>query len=148
MTYPEAVNEILELVNAAWVAGSTTLLGSAAELRFASLETQGLPDENAYWGRVTARQIESHQDTLGNASGGRRFERNGIVVVQIFAPISLGSQAWTNLHTLGRVASNSMEAQTTPGGVWFRDVTTTELDPESPWIRINVTSTFTFDEVK
>ncbi len=98
------------------------------------------------WARVSVQHNVSPQRTFGEP-GNRRFERLGIVIVQVFTPMSI-EQSVTLAEDLGIIARDAFEGRTTPGGVWFRNARLQEVGPDDPWWQLNVSAEFTYDELK
>ena len=98
------------------------------------------------WARVSVQHLPGqHQATLSGDTGQRRWRRTGIVTVQIFAPYGTGLSIGDKL---GMVALRAFEGQSTPSGIWFRDVSFQEVGQDSIWFNSNVSATFEYDEVR
>jgi hypothetical protein len=91
--------------------------------------------------RVYIRHGDSEQGTLG-AVGNRRFDRQGVVIVQIFTPFADG---FTLDDTLVTVARNCFEG-VTASGVWFRGVKAQEIGKSGGLYQTNVTANFEYSE--
>jgi hypothetical protein len=100
------------------------------------------PDkERSRWWRFAIR----HADGGNAAIGGRLFRRYGTVWVQMYAPAGEGL---STLDQMGKVALTALEGQSTPGGVWFRNVRPREAGREGVWQQMNVLADFVYDEVR
>lgn len=146
LTFAQARDEILTLFKTAWDAGA-----SGVEVVYDDTPTDKpsaaqLANENATaWARVTLRHSIGRQASLSGAQAVRRWEREGTLFVQIFTSYGTGLQT---ADTLAKVAVDALEGATTPGGVWFRDVSFREVGIDGPWYQTNVVATFQYDEVK
>lgn len=96
------------------------------------------------WARATIRHNAGFQATLGGP-GARRFDREGIFLVEIYAPRGDGLTLARSLHTL---VEQAFEGVSTPNGVWFRNVRTEEVGPDGPWTHANVIIEFEYEEVR
>lgn len=144
MDYETARDEILQMVTDYWDAQTEAQLGATAPIVY---EEVGSPDpryREVPWMRLIVRHTNGRQATLGGI-GFRRFEKTGLVQCQIFAPKSKGV---TTTDRLAKIATDSLEGKSSPGGVWFRNVRATELGPEGPWFRTNVVAEFVYDDIK
>lgn len=137
-TFLEANNEILDAFKAAW--DPTGNLALYENLKGA--KPAGSSDS---WARVTVRHVTGEQASLSNDAGVRRWERNGILTVQVFVPLAEGLQEGYNL---AKIIADAFEGATTPSAVWFRNVRVNEVGPSGEWFQINVLIDFTYDEVK
>ena len=122
--------------------------GVVPEVRWQGDDSGTKPDASAAWARITINHATAGQETLGTV-GNRCFERNGTVIIQVFAPLSRG-EGLTQAEALAMIAQNAFEGKTAgPGGeIWFRDVVINEIGPDAAWFQINVSATFTYDELK
>lgn len=161
LTPVEANDEIATLLNTAWIANTPTIVGSGSpvELRWQNVGKDTRPPISDYWARASILHFGGDHFTLG-ASGYRRYERTGSVIVQVFSPLGVGVTIGLQLAT---VALTAFEGQVTPGGVWFRGcgirsigrnepigfnsgvATGAEVEP---WDQHQFQCTFTYDERK
>lgn len=91
--------------------------------------------------RVYIRHGEGEQATLGSV-GNRRFDRQGVVIVQVYTPTGDG---FTLDDTLATLARNCFEGVTS-GGVWFRRVKAQEVGKTGKYFQTNVTASFEYSE--
>lgn len=127
-----------------WTGGVPEVLWQGVEER--SKKDARKPRSDKPWARVTVNHNVSPQRTFGEP-GNRRFERLGILTVQVFSPMSL-EQGLTLGEDLAVVARDAYEGNTTPSGVWFRNTKLQEVGPSDPWWQINVSTEFQYDELK
>lgn len=144
MDHETALDDILGFVSSHWNLQTAALLGSAVKIVYEEAGDPSPRDQTEPWGRLTVTLANARQATFG-AIGNRRFERMGLVTMQLFVPKARGV---TVNARLAKIATDSMEGKSSPLGVWFRNVRATELGPEGPWYRTNVVADFVYDDIK
>jgi len=82
--------------------------------------------------------------TLG-PTGGRVFDRSGILIVQVMTPFGDG---FTLADALATVARNAYEGVSTPNGVWFRKATVKEVGKTGGFYQTNVVANFEYTELR
>ena len=139
MTRGEAKDAVLGLLKAEW----DGLTPPIPEIRWPDQDEGAFPPSTASWARVACYDVEGSQHSLG-VTGGRRFVRAGLVVIEIHTPRGDGEATMETL--LGAVRA-ALEGKSV-GALETRDFT--ELPPvsEGPWRRAAVTVGFVYDEVK
>ncbi len=142
-TIAEARDEILSYFTTAW-----NTLGTPPLLLYGD-KHKDLPD-NAPYARITVEHVTMGQRTLGGkistGGGGSRFNRTGLVTVQIFSPSGDGL---TSQDTLVDFALDTLEGEETGSDrVEFRDVRANEVGEDGPWHHTNVVAEFRYDRVK
>lgn len=147
-TFPIARNEILGVFRMAWEANSPAVNGGTAPV----VDYEGLaftPPPTAAWARPVVRHTVGRQATLaGDPSFPlRRFEKRGIVTVQVFQPLTKGG-GLVLVQSLAEVAKAAFEGvNTTPSNIWFQNVTINEVGSDGPWFQMNVVASFRYDEL-
>ncbi len=137
-TFDQANNEILALFKTAW--DTTGFIALYENLEGAKPITQ------VAHAKVTVRYGKGGQVSLANGAGNKRFERNGILTVQIFIP---NGQGLSQGYTLGKTVTDAFEGKSTsPGNVWFRNVHLKPIGPDGEWYQLNAIVEFLYDEVK
>lgn len=132
-----------------WNARAGGVVGTpeaAPELLWEGVEKSGPPAQSDAFARVTILHASGRQRSLASDTGTRRFERDGIVTVQCFAP--RGRRGPTLAEALASVAKDAFEGKASPGGVWFRNATIKEVGPDKGWFQVNAVVQFQYDEVK
>lgn len=136
-TFEQAVDEIFTVFKDAWdTTGFVALYPNT---------NQQPPTGTTPWARASLVHTTGGQATLANHNGQRRYERVGIFTAQIFVPIGEGLSRG---NALAKIVADAYEGTATPSQIWFRDVRKTEVGPDGSWYQINVTASFTYDEVK
>ncbi len=139
LTRTQARDEILALFKASWEAQPAPIPTVLYDDK-APAPTSG----DKAWARVSVLHNDGDQQTLGEV-GNRRFNRLGIVIVQVFTPFGSGL---VSADTIVPVAVNAFEGNKTPGGVWFRHVYSRDIGKTGQWHQTNVFADFEYDEVK
>ena len=137
-TYDTANDEILAFFKTAWdTTGLLALYENVAGTK---------PPTQAAWARVTVRHGPGGQTALTGSLGTNRFDRTGLVTVQIFIP---NGQGLSQGYSLGKVVTDAFEGKSTASAVWFRNVTPpNEIGASGEWFQLNVTIGFEYDEIK
>ena len=103
------------------------------------------PPTEAVWARVTVRHGGRAQESLG-PTGGRKFESDGSVIIQCFAPLDSGAAL---ADTLALVAQGIFEGKTlSPEQIRFTSSVIREIGPTEDWYQINCETTFTYTVTK
>jgi hypothetical protein len=136
-TFDQANNDILDFFKAAWdPTGHIALYENVKGAK---------PTAQNPYAKLFVRHGPSNQASLSGALGTSRFERQGIITVQIFIP---NGQGLSEGYTLGKVVADAFEGKATPLQVWFRNVKLNEVGPSGEWYQFNATMEFNYDEVK
>ena len=146
-TFGEARDEIQALFKAAWDASAPAANGGVA----VRVEWEGVSDGTQRdpakpFAAIYVKHIPGGQATFGRA-GQRRFRRRGLVNVQVYAPLNnrVGLSLAENLAIIAR---DAYEGVGTSSGIWFRNTYITESGTEKSWYRMDVFSSFEYDELK
>jgi hypothetical protein len=137
LTFAQARDEILALVKTAWDTTTFSMLWQD--------KPEEKPTGRTPWARTTLRHTGGGQASLANIGGVHRFNRDGLITVQIFTP---SGEGLSRAYDLCKVIADAFEGVTTVGGIWFTNTTLTEVGQEGDWFQINVTTQFTYDELK
>ena len=98
---------------------------------------------NVAWARLTVRNSESIQRTLG-APGNRRFRRVGSVFIQLFDLVDGGM---STLDTLTKTARDIFEGVSF-SGLDFTNVVSRESGADGKWFQVVVEAFFDYEETK
>lgn len=102
-------------------------------------------DTTVTWARFVIRHATGGNVSLGSANGTKRYNRAGVLAVQLFTPIGLG---YSTTDLLTSIIMEAYEKGSTPNGVWFRNVRLVEVGVTDGWNQTNVISEFEYDEVR
>lgn len=108
-----------------------------------------LPPDDHY-ARVTVQHNAFRQRTLGGkpllGGGGRRFERAGIITIQLF---TLNDDGLTTSDALVDLLLDAFEGEdTSSDAVEFINVRANEVGHDGAWHQTNVLAEFRYDRVK
>lgn len=140
-TTPVAIDECAAIMNT--MAAS---LYPTAALRWTGKQVNTPPAADTSWFRWTMQHTEGGQASLSCEHGERRWRRNGLIIVQCFAPLDKGGL--TLAQRMAESVRDAYQGMDTPGGVWFRNATTQEVGIDDAWYQVNAVIQFTYDEVR
>lgn len=96
------------------------------------------------WARVTYLPNLREQTSLAT-SGNAKYTAQGVVIIQIFAPTGDGG---TLGRTLCDLVETAYEGVSIANGVWYKNTRTEYVGTEGFWTHWNVTSEFSYDQVR
>lgn len=142
-TIAEARDEILTYFTTAW-----NTLGTPPLLFYDDKHLD--PPDDAPYARIQVEHNTFGQQTLGGkisaGGGGRRFNRSGLVTVQVFTPSGDGL---TSSDTLVDFVLDTLEGEETGSDrIEFRDVRANEVGQDGPWHQTNIIAEFHYGRVK
>lgn len=137
LTYAQAVDAVLSVFKTAWDA-------TGYDAFYDDTPRDRGDDENP-WARATVLHVDGFQATLKSPNGQARYERAGLLTVQIFVSSGSGLQA---TYDLVKIVSDAFEGKSASGGLWFRDVRAREIGRDGAFRQTNVIVRFEYDEVK
>lgn len=141
LTRRQAITEILTLFKTAWEATESGDL-----VKYDNVANDNVPPTTQVsWARVKTRHTTAQQASLSGALGTRRFERHGILTIQIFEPTGKGLSGATDLP---KIIQDAYEGEETANGVWFRDVVLNEIGPDGDFFQTNIVASFEYDQIK
>ena len=141
----QARDDVFKMFTDYWNANAS-FEGSIPEVRYAGTAKGPVPPAQKAWVRLTLQHTTGRQVSFG-APGSRRFERRGLIMLQVFVPTQSG-QGLSEVETLATIALNSWEGKASPNGVWFRELRVEDVGEDGPWWNTNVMGSFVYDEVK
>jgi hypothetical protein len=136
MNYLQARDFMLSVFKQAW---DTTGLFAAYDDLPASK-----PSGQSAWARASITHATGGQGSLSNESGVRRWDRTGVLSVQVFAPVGDGIKTCYALATLVSSAFESSQGS----DVWFRNVRLNEAGVDGAFYQINVLADFSYEDVR
>lgn len=149
-----AYREIRRLFYAAWVSKMTVLnltrrdsvIAYVPEVKWEERQLVNLMDYGVHYCHFLLRNVITSQKSL---TGGRveeigtLYTTRGIAIVDLY--FSKNAYKINDKDAIENATWRIFVKQTTPGGVWFRNPTISQLPPEETYFRSMVTSDFTFD---
>lgn len=137
-------DEIQSLFNVAWVAGTPSLNGgNAAPIAWPGVDVT--PDPLKPWARYQLKENLANQATLAPV-GSRRFDRLGLILIQVFAPISKGGGV-VLADQLAEIARSAYEGKGTASGIWFLNCRVNDIGVDKNWYQKNMIAEFRFQEL-
>ena len=100
-------------------------------------------DGNIAWVRVVVRPQQFRQKTQGGP-GNRIFERDGLILVQIFTPSNTGT---AEANSLGQSIVDIFEGSRF-GGVVVTSMTARKVGTDGKWFQVLAEGTYDYDELK
>lgn len=147
ITRDAAIDEMFGYVNSILTGSVATLLTYQPDTRWQNVQKPDPPDNDKYWFRTSQQTVISQQSTLSNdVQGGRRFTTNGLLFIQVFAPMSDPESP----NTGGKIAAmlrDAFRAQNISANIWYRNAQVKELNPADSSFRFNVVTAFEYDEI-
>lgn len=95
------------------------------------------------WVRIVVRPQQNRQKTLGEA-GNRVFERDGLILVQIFTLANTGTLV---ANTLGQSVIDIFEGARF-GGVVVTTMTARKVGTDGKWFQVLTEGTYDYDQIK
>ena len=141
----QARDDIISLFKTYWDANTAAITGTVPQVVYGGLEEVSEPPSDLPWVRVSVIHGTGGQASFGD-TGGRHFDRNGIVTIQLFVPLK--DNGMVTMDQLIQVALDSIEGKCTSNGVWFRNVRINEQGPDRAWFNVNVLADFEYYTVK
>jgi len=136
LTHKEATDEMQAMVWGVWEATTFTMFWESVRDERDTTEVE--------WAATFIRHGASQQVTFGPV-GSRLFERQGTIMMNCFAPIGKGL---SESYAMGKILADAFEGNSSPGGVWFRNVRINEIGREGQFYQTNVLADFTYNQIK
>jgi len=134
MDYKSARKELLEYFNTGWASATPVTVGNDAKYE---------PTEGQSWVRINIQHSTGFQSTMGDPSN-NRFERQGIVTIQIFTPQGDFGVSASDLATDALKLYEGIESN----GVFYYDAVVNEVgNDERGWHQVNVLASFRYNEI-
>lgn len=119
-------------------------LDAGLYIKFQGFEKAQDPDPNSSFCAVYLTMLDGGQYSLAGASGKRHYNKEGIIVVQSFGPLS--SNGFVESERLAQLVEQCFRGKTGTGGIWFRDTWSTPIGPTSAWYQHNTTVSFEYPQ--
>lgn len=142
MTYPtivKAVQEILDPMIAVWT--PTGYPVNYPDTNTANTPPEGTPTP---WAWVNLNHADGGQATLACVNGVKRWERVGVLLIQVFAPIGQGN---TVTYGLAQSVANAYMKAKPPGGAWFRNHRIRDAGSSGPYTQVNFILDFQYEQL-
>jgi hypothetical protein len=137
LTFEQARDEILEIFRGAWPEDINNVVWDDV--------VSEAPATALSWARVALRHTLGEQGSLADDTGKKRWDRFGILFIQIFTPVGEGLDS---AYPLAKILADAYEGVSTPGNAWFRNATIKEIGNDGEWYQFNYSVEFQYEEVK
>lgn len=147
-TYLDARDAMCSLFRDQWAARAPAVVGYLPDVVYPDDTVTEIKDGSKYWARISFATVTEYQATLRGANGvSRRWTSEGLVTVQVFAPMSeaLGAR---NLRKLAPIARDAFRGTKFALCGWFRRARVVELDPDGVFNRSNAVAMYQYDEIR
>lgn len=101
------------------------------------------PPVSGPWVRLVVRHAASEQTSLGGV-GNRKFDREGLVLIQVFGRLDRGTKTVDDLAELALAIYEGKSID----NIWFTSTVINEVGPLEGWYQINLDAQFTWTEKK
>lgn len=95
------------------------------------------------WARVTVQHNLGGQASLSGDAGSKRWERAGVLTIQLFAPVGTGLK---EAYNRAQAVVNTYEGSSS-GSLWFRNVRVVDAEGDGAFTQTNVVIDFEYDDV-
>lgn len=140
----DAVTDMLELFQAVWIDDHLSPL--PFEVPGMEFDTADFTP-NDVWARWRCDHEIQGQASLAGGDGKRKWERTGLISIELNTPPSAGI---VQAYDLAETVAKAYQGQRTAGDAWFRNVRIVESSPQDNsgvWFKINVFAEFTYEQI-
>jgi hypothetical protein len=102
-----------------------------------------LPKSDESWLEIYMRHNAGGQSTLQGASGSRRFQRDGVIAINVYTPRGNNLKASDDIS---EIICSILENSNIP--IWFRNTISSEIGNFRSWYLTSITSEFTYDQIR
>ena len=142
--YTEAINEMFTLLDVAIKTQAASVIGYVPHIMWPGIEEDTRLDHSKYYVRMTQKGIDEPQTAFcGDVD--RLYEPFGLLIIQLFTPKSQ-ELGLTKGRELSSIIKKAYRGKTTPGRIWFRNVSVRELKPELNYYRFNIVVQYEYNE--
>lgn len=134
LTYEQATDEMKTLFWAVWEP-------TGHNVHWDSKHEDRDPNQDP-WCEFYVRHGPGRQITMGRPA---QFQRRGTIVASIYIP---GGNGLSESYQLAKVAADAFEGKSSPGGVWFRNVTINEIGMDGNFFQTSMLAEFEYCETK
>ncbi len=134
MKFSEARDFIIEPFYSIWGALGLTVVFD---------DLPGKVPQKETWARVTLMHVNGNQSSLSNAFGKIKWNRTGILIIQLFSPVGNGLQI---LYDLSQQIVDKYQLERN-NCVWFRNAMMNEIGIDGSFYQVNVNVEFEYTDV-
>lgn len=144
-TYERANDELVARVQETWDAATSVIVGYECQIFYPGIVEPEKPPIGTFWARMSRQTVREPQSTLRNGEN-KRYTSQGLVFVQLFAPLS-DTQGAEKLRLLAAAVRNGFRSGPTPSEVKFVNMRINELAADGKQHRCNVVTEYEYDEI-
>lgn len=115
-------------------------------MKWQGKDTNDPPSSQSKYVFASINTANEGQASLANAFSRMRWNSEGTLKVQCFAPLNKGSI--DSAMAMALALKRHFRKTVTPGGVWFRHAIVEESGRDAAWYQCNFKVTFSFDELQ
>lgn len=141
LTNAQARDDMIGHVRTAWLADSGS---SSIAMQYPDVAGFNKPASGP-WSRLMIQHVTGQKASLGNSNGVAKYDRTGLLTVEIFTTPNDGL---LKADSLVKILTDALEGSKTTNGVDFLNVRFNELGKFEAWEQTNVIAEFSYEEVK
>lgn len=134
MNYQEAIDSISAVFYAAW--------NPTYPVKWEDLPGD-VPSTETAWAKVLVQHTGGELSSLGGGKLLRKWHRDGVIVVQVFAPAGQGK---TLAVSLGQTVVDAYQTANTE--IQYRNVQLVEFGTDGAFYRVDIYANFDYDDVR
>ena len=134
MNYQEAIDSINGVFHAAW--------NPAYPVKWDDLPGD-VPDTETPWAKVHVQHTDGKLSSLGGGKLLRKWHRDGVIFVQVFAPAGPGKALAVSL---GQVVVDAYQTANTE--IQYKNVQLVEFGAVGAFSRVDIFANFDYDDVR
>jgi len=101
------------------------------------------PTDSVVWARVKVLHAVGRQGSLTGGLGTVKYERQGILWIQVFSPVGDGNKAG---YDAAQCLVNAYQAAR--GSIWYRNIRMDEMGTDGAFERFDVKADFEYTDVR
>ena len=150
-THETAVDQICKVAHTCIAGEVTAYLGSAPQTLWPMSFQAVPPASDKIWLRVSTQEVDSEQDSLGNAvagSGLRMFSSYGLCFIELYVPMSAARAGEKARHVAQLLRNTFRHVSAGEKIVVFRNARINDnIPPENSMYRVNVVVEYEYSEI-
>lgn len=144
--FVDARSEICAGFDAFWQTNASGIVGYVPQIRFPRIVYVDPIDPSVHWGQMSIQSVAASQRAFCAYGSGKKYQEDGLVFVQLFAPRS-EVEAAEEQDRFAQIARAAFRGKSLPGKIWFRNARINDLDPEDEMLRLNVVAEYEYNEI-
>lgn len=145
----QAQDDMFGMFDTAWKAADfDDYADDVPVIRYDGNEVNTPPSPDLPYVRIKISHVDGEQAALGiRPNRKRKYCKVGIISVQSFGPQG-GGRGLEIATYMGIIAESVFQGKTSPNGVWFRRIRSTEVGPTGGWYQVNTIIDFEYNQVR